>query len=105
MVGTLSFQRESKYCTLEVQSRWVAWREAVIAMDLSWNRLSKFGDSLIGFALSVVYGTVITTSMKSKRVSGIRMRMETASGVLIIVVRFSISYRVARSHYSKEGTH
>ena len=77
----------------------------MIAMDLSWNRLSKFGDSLIGFALSVVYGTVITTSMKSKRVSGIRMRMETASGVLIIVVRFSISYRVARSHYSKEGTH
>ena len=51
-------------CTM--QSRWVAWQETVIAMDLSCNYIFKFGDSLIGFALSVVYGTVITPSMKSK---------------------------------------
>ena len=38
----------------------------MIAMDLSWNNMFKFGDSMIGFALRVVYGTVITPSMKSK---------------------------------------
>ena len=59
-------ERESQYGTLEMQSRWVAWREVVIAMDLSWNNMFKFGDSMIGFALRVVYGTVITPSMKSK---------------------------------------
>ena len=59
-------ERESQYGTLEMQSRWVAWREEVLAMDLSWNNMFKFGDSLIGFALRAVYGTVITPAMKSK---------------------------------------
>ena len=62
----IELERESEYGTLEMQSRWVAWRDVVIAMDLSWNNMFKFGDSLIGFALSVVYGTVITPSLKSK---------------------------------------
>ena len=35
-------------------------------MDLSWNNVFKIGDSLIGFALRAVYGTVITPAMKSK---------------------------------------
>ena len=44
-------QTQSQYGLLEMQSRWAAWREAVIAMDLSWNNMFQFGDSLIGFAL------------------------------------------------------
>jgi hypothetical protein len=59
-------ERESQYGTLEMQSRWVAWRDEVLAMDLSWNNMFKFGDSLLGFALRAVYGTLITPAMKSK---------------------------------------
>ncbi len=56
----IELERDNEYVTLEMQSRWVAWRDLVIAMDLSWKNMFKFGDSLIEFALSVVYGTVIT---------------------------------------------
>ena len=59
-------EAQSQYGLLEMQSRWAAWREAMIAMDLSWNNMFQFGDSLIRFALRVVYGTVITPSLKSK---------------------------------------
>ena len=56
----------SQYGLLEMQSIWATWRGAVIAMDLSWNNMFQVGDSLLGFALRVVYGTVITPSFKSK---------------------------------------
>ncbi len=35
-------------------------------LDLSWNNMFQFGDSLIGFDLRVVFGTAITPSFKSK---------------------------------------
>ena len=44
-------ETQSQYGLLEMQSLWATWREAVIAMDLSWNNMFQFGDSLIGFAL------------------------------------------------------
>jgi len=34
--------------------------------DLSWHILFKYGDSLTGFMLSAVYGTLLTPSMVSK---------------------------------------
>ena len=51
---------------LEMQSRWANWRDEVLSMDLSWNNMFKMGDSMVGFALRVVYGTVVTPAMKSK---------------------------------------
>ena len=58
-------ERQCQYGTLEMQCRWVNWNDGVLPMDLSWNNMFKLGDSLVGFALSVVYGTVITPAMKS----------------------------------------
>ena len=52
--------------TFEMQSRWAAWREEVIAMDMSWHRLFEMGDSMVGFILSAVYGTLVTPSLASK---------------------------------------
>ena len=34
--------------------------------DMSWHTLFKYGDSLIGFMLSAVYGTLLTPAMVSK---------------------------------------
>ncbi|MCP3680945.1 MAG: hypothetical protein GY782_12100, partial [Gammaproteobacteria bacterium] len=59
-------ETQSELGLLEMQSGWATWREEVIAMDLSWNNMFQFGDSLIGFALRVVYGTAITPWFRSK---------------------------------------
>ena len=52
--------------SLELQSRWATWREEVLKYDLSWHALFNMGDSLVGFMLSAVYGTLITPSLASK---------------------------------------
>ena len=52
--------------SLELEYRWTTWREDVLAMDLSWHNLFNMGDSMIGFILSAVYGTLITPSLASK---------------------------------------
>ena len=99
----IELEKESEYGTLEMQSRWVAWQELVIAMDLSWNKMFKFGDALIGFALSVVYGTVITPSVKSKWDEN-----EGGNCKLCVNNRGTIQHiscQVALSHCNKEGTH
>ena len=59
-------EREVQVGSLEMQSRWDEWRELVMKTDLSWHTLFKYGDSLIGFMLSAVYGTLLTPSMVSK---------------------------------------
>ncbi|XP_063694224.1 uncharacterized protein LOC134825946 [Bolinopsis microptera] len=59
-------EREVQVGSLEMQSRWGEWRELVMKTDLSWHTLFKYGDSLIGFMLSAVYGTLLTPSMVSK---------------------------------------
>ena len=64
--GNIEKDTQSQYGLLEMQSSWATWRGAVIAMDLSWSNMFKVGDSLLGFALRVVYGTLITPSFKSK---------------------------------------
>ena len=52
--------------SLELQCRWAAWREEVLAMDMSWHSLFNMGDSMVGFVLSAVYGTLVTPSLASK---------------------------------------
>ena len=52
--------------SLELQYRWASWREDVLTMDLSWHNLFNMGDSMVGFVLSAVYGTLITPSLASK---------------------------------------
>ena len=52
--------------SLELQCRWATWRENVLAMDMSWHSLFTMGDSMVGFILSAVYGTLITPSLASK---------------------------------------
>ena len=52
--------------SLEMQCRWVSWREEVIAMDMSWHRMFEMGDSMVGFILSAVYGSLVTPSLASK---------------------------------------
>ena len=59
-------ETQSELGLLEMQSGWATWREKVIAMDLSWNNMFRLGDSLIAFALRVVYGTAITPWFRSK---------------------------------------
>ena len=59
-------EREVQLGTLEMQSRWGNWRELVIRTDMSWHTLFKYGDSLIGFLLSAVYGTLVTPALASK---------------------------------------
>ena len=46
--------------SLEVQSRWCNWSESVLRMDLSWQRMFQYGESLLGFCLSSVYGNIVT---------------------------------------------
>ena len=45
---------------------WERMDELVMKTDLSWHTLFKYGDSLTGFMLSAVYGTLLTPSMVSK---------------------------------------
>ncbi|XP_063688236.1 uncharacterized protein LOC134821425 [Bolinopsis microptera] len=59
-------EREVQLGTLEMQSRWGNWRELVTRTDMSWHTLFKYGDSLIGFLLSAVYGTLVTPALASK---------------------------------------
>ena len=51
--------------SLEMQCRWATWREDVIAMDMGWNRLFEMGDSLVGFVVKAVYGTLMTPALVS----------------------------------------
>ena len=62
----LNQERQTQYGTLEMQSRWVEWRDEVLALDMSWNNMFKMGDSMVGFALRAVYGTLITPALASK---------------------------------------
>ena len=59
-------ERQYQYGTLEMQCRWANWNDDVLSMNLSWSNMFKLGDSLVGFALRIVYGTVITPASKSK---------------------------------------
>jgi len=59
-------EREVKVGSLEMQSRWGTWRDTVVKTDMSWNTMFKFGDSLIGFMLSAVYGTLMTPALVAK---------------------------------------
>ena len=52
--------------SLEMQCRWSKWREEVLAMDMSWHRLFEMGDSMVGFVLKAVYGTLVTPTLVSK---------------------------------------
>ena len=38
----------------------------VTETDMSWHTLFKYGDSLIGFMLSAVYGTLVTPALVAK---------------------------------------
>ena len=38
----------------------------VIETDMSWHTLFNYGDSLIGFMLSDVYGTLVTPALAAK---------------------------------------
>ena len=51
---------------LERQGMWASWRQHVLATDLSWHSMFKMGDSMIGFMLSAVYGTLLTPALVSK---------------------------------------
>ena len=62
----ISKEREVQVGSLEMQSRWGEWRDLVTRTDMSWHTLFKYGDSLIGFMLSAVYGTLITPALASK---------------------------------------
>ena len=64
----------------ELQCRWAAWREKVLAMDMSWHSLFYMGDSMVGFVLSAVYGTLITPSLASKVFEG-TVRLGTSAEV------------------------
>ena len=59
-------ERQCQYGTLEMQCRWANWNEEVLSMKLTWNNMFKLGDTLVGFALRIVYGTAVTPAMKSK---------------------------------------
>ena len=59
-------ERQCQYGTLEMQCRWANWNEEVLSMNLTWNNMFKLGDTLVGFALRIVYGTAVTPAMKSK---------------------------------------
>ena len=61
----------------------------------------KLGDTLVGFALRIVYGTVVTPAMKSKwdaDEDGNCKLCET------IVERFNIFYLGVLHHYNKADT-
>ena len=62
----LQGQRVVEYGSLEMQSGWSRWREDVLTLDMSWNSLFKMGDSMVGFLLRAVYGTLVTPSIASK---------------------------------------
>ena len=34
-------------------------------MDMSWNRLFEMGDSMVGFVVKAVYGTLMTPALVS----------------------------------------
>ena len=59
-------EREVGVGSLEMQSRWATWRDMVTSTDMSWHTLFKYGDSLIGFILSAVYGTLMTPALVAK---------------------------------------
>ena len=59
-------ERVVEYGSLELQSGWSRWREDVLTLDMSWNSLFKMGDSLVGFLLRAVYGTLVTPSLALK---------------------------------------
>ncbi|KAL5251266.1 hypothetical protein ACHWQZ_G016834 [Mnemiopsis leidyi] len=59
-------EREVQVGSLERQSRWGEWRELVLKTDMSWHTLFNYGESLIGFMLSAVYGTLLTPSLVAK---------------------------------------
>ena len=62
----LQKERVVEYGSLELQSGWARWREDVLSLDLSWNSLFKMGDSMVGFILRAVYGTLVTPSLAVK---------------------------------------
>ena len=62
----LQKERVVEYGSLELQSGWARWREDVLSFDLSWNSLFKMGDSMVGFILRAVYGTLVTPSLAVK---------------------------------------
>ena len=51
--------------SLDMQCRWATWREDVLPMDMSWHRLFEMGDSMVGFVLKAVYGTLMTPALVS----------------------------------------
>ena len=59
-------EREVQVGSLEQQSRWGEWRELVLKTDMSWHTLFNYGDSLVWFMLSAVYGTLLTPSLVAK---------------------------------------
>ena len=59
-------ERHCQYGTLDMQCRWANWNEEVLPMNLSWNNMFNLGETLVGFALRIVYGTVVTPATKSK---------------------------------------
>ena len=59
-------ERQCQYGTLEMQCRWANWNDEVSSMNLSWSNMFQLGDSLVSFALRIVYGTVITPEIKFK---------------------------------------
>ena len=62
----LQRERVVEYGSLELQSGWTRWREDVLTLDMSWNSLFKMGDSMVGFLLRAVYGTLVTPSLAVK---------------------------------------
>ena len=66
-VGTnIEHERQVEYGSLEMQTRWVTWRDEVLALDMSWNNMFKMGESMVSFVLRAVYGTLITPAMATK---------------------------------------
>ena len=64
--ANLQKEREVGYGSLELQSGWARWKEDVLSLDMSWNSLFRMGDSMVGFLLRAVYGTLITPSLAAK---------------------------------------
>ena len=56
----------SSYGSLELQSGRARWREDVLSLDMSWSFLFRMGDSIVGFSLRAVYGTLITPCLPVK---------------------------------------
>ena len=62
----LQKERVVGYGSLELQSGWARWREDVLSLDMSWSSLFRMGDSMVGFLLRAVYGTLVTPSLAVK---------------------------------------